>query len=124
MLKYTFTINSVEFSTYVKYDSYSTKKIPVYATPVVTLDGVSHTRCIRHKGSVSFELNPQDATTTDTLATALFTQPCTVYYFNLQTQEYETATMQLDEQSADFLVLCKAYGYDWNQIAPITLTEL
>lgn len=124
MLNYTLKVNNVALTDYVKYDSYSTKKTPVYATPVVTLDGVSHTRCIRHKGSVSFEFNPQSATVTKTIAETLMSQPCEVYYYNLQTQTYETAIMQLDDQSADFLVLCKAYGYDWNQIGKITLTEL
>lgn len=124
MLNYTLKVNNVALTNYVKFDSYSTSKTPVYATPVVTLDGVSHTRCIRHKGSVSFEFNPQNATNTKTIAEALMTQPCEVYYFNLQTQDYETALMQLDEQSAEYLALCKAYGLNWNQIGQITLTEL
>lgn len=124
MLYYTLTVNSTDITNYVKFDSYSTSKVPVYSNSVVTMDGVTHVRQIRSKGAVSFELNPQDAATTKIIAEALLTQPCSVYYFNLQTQTYETVNMMMDEQSAEYLALCEAKGLKWNQLSPIQLTEL
>lgn len=124
MLDYTLTVNGTDLTKYVKYDSYSTNKTPMYADPVTTLDGVQHTALIRSVGSVTFELNPQNATDTQIIASALLTQPCAVKYFSLQTQQYEDATMKLTDQSADYLVKCKFLGQKWNQINTITLVEL
>lgn len=124
MLNYTLTINNTDLTSYVKFDSYATSMSTVYSSPVVTMDGVTHVRKIRSKGTVSFELNPQDAATTKIIAETLLSQPCTVYYFNLQTQTYETANMMMDGQSAEYLALCEAKGLNWNQMSPIELTEL
>ena len=124
MLNYTLTINNTDLTSYVKFDSYATSMSTVYSSPVVTMDGVTHVRKIRSKSTVSFELNPQDAATTKTIAETLLTQPCSVYYFNLQTQTYETANVMMDDQSAEYLALCEAKGLNWNQMSPIELTEL
>ncbi len=124
MLDYTVTINGVDFTPYGQYESYNTKKTPQYSRSVETIDGVTHMALKRNVGGLSFALNPQDAETTAILAEALLAQPCEVYYFSLQSQVYETATMNLDEQSAEYLVRCKFLGRKWNQIAPLTFTEL
>lgn len=124
MLAYTLKINSVDITSYINYDSYSTSETPVYSDEVVTLDGVSHIAQIRTKSGVRFSFNPQNATTTNTIATALLTQPCSVYFYNLQNQQYETANMRLTGQSAEFLARCKFVGAKWNQIGEITLEEL
>lgn len=124
MLAYTLTINGVDFTDAIRFDSYSTKKIPVYSQSVQTLDGVTHVALLRNKGQVTFTLNPKNAEATETLVDALLAIPCTVYYFNLQTQLYETANMTLDEVSADFLARCKFLGKKWSQTGQITLEEL
>lgn len=124
MLNYTLTINNTDLTSYVKFDSYATSMSTVYSSPIVTMDGVTHVRKIRSKSTVSFELNPQDAATTKIIAETLLNQPCSVYYFNLQTQTYETANMMMDDQSAEYLALCEAKGLNWNQMSPIELTEL
>lgn len=124
MLAYTLTINGVDFTDAIRFDSYSTKKIPVYSQSVQTLDGVTHVALLRNKGQVTFTLNPKNAEDTETLVDALLAIPCTVYYFNLQTQLYETANMTLDEVSADFLARCKFLGKKWSQTDQITLEEL
>ena len=124
MLDYTLTVNGTDLTNYVLYDSYSTNKTPVYANSVTTLDGVEHTALIRTRGSLTFQLNPQNATITQTIASSLLTQPCSVHYFSLQTQQYEDDTMKLTDQSADYLVKCKFLGQKWNQINTITLVEL
>lgn len=124
MLDFTLTINGVDFTNYIKYDTYSTKKTPQYSRTVETIDGVTHVVKKRDVGAVSFELNPQNAENTAIIADALMTQPCEVYYFSLQTQQYETADMRLDDQSAEYLVRCKFLGLKWNQASAVTLTEL
>lgn len=124
MLNYTLTINNTDLTSYVKFDSYATSVSTVFSSPIVTMDGVTHVRKIRDKATVSFELNPQDAATTKVIAETLLNQPCSVYYFNLQTQTYETATMMMDDQSAEYLALCEAKGLNWNQMSAIELTEL
>lgn len=124
MLDYDVLINGVDFTPFIKWDSYSTKKIPVYSQSVTTLDGVTHMTLIRTKGEASFSLNPQNADDTLDIADALLTQPCVVYYFSLQSQDYETARMVIDEQTADYLVRCKFLGEKWNSIAAIHLQEL
>ena len=124
MLDYALTVNGTDLTKYIKYDSYSTNKTPMYADPITTLDGVQHTALIRSVGSVTFELNPQNATDTQTIASALLTQPCAVKYFSLQTQQYEERNMKLTDQSAEYLVKCKFQGLKWNQIGKVTLVEL
>ncbi len=124
MLHYNFTVNGVDFKPFVERDSYNTSKIPVYSDPVLTMDGVEHLTLLRNKGEITFSFNPQNAVNTHTACAALLTMPCEVYYFNLQAQQYELATMKIDQQSARFLSYCLAYGFDWNQMADITLTEL
>lgn len=124
MLDYSLTVNSTDITKYIKYDSYNTKMTPRYSQSIVTLDGVEHISLIRNVASISFEFNPLPASVTQTVASALLSQPCSVTYFNLQTQATTTANMKLDDQSAEYLVLCKAGGLKWNQTAPVTLTEL
>lgn len=124
MLDYTVTINSVDFTSYIERDSYKTAKTPVYSESVMTLDGVTHVVKLRNKNEVYFELNPQNATNMGTLCAALLTIPCSVYFFSLQSQAYETANMVLDKQTAQYLSRCLAGGLKWNQVERIELTEL
>lgn len=124
MLDYSLTINNVDFTKYVRYDSYETKKIPVFSEEVVTMDGVKHVSVIRYRGQVTFTLNPQNSTNTGTLVAVLLSHPLSVRYYNLQTQMYEDATMMLDEVSAEYLVKCKFQGQNWSQTDVITLEEL
>lgn len=124
MLNYQFQINGTNFAPYVERDSYNTAMRPVYTNEVVTLDGVSHYANLRNKYEITFEMNPTTAARTAALGNALMVQPCTVYFFSLQTQSYTTATMSLDGHSADYLSRCLSQGQTWNQLAEITLTEL
>lgn len=124
MIDYTLKINDVDFTGMVERDSYNTSKIPVYSDPVMTMDGITHVALLRNKGELSFEMNPQNATDTETACRALLSSPCKVEYFNLQTQEYETVYMSLSQQSANYLSRCYYKGLRWNQMDSITLTEL
>jgi hypothetical protein len=124
MLDYTLTINGVDFTDKIERDSYTTKKIPVYSQSIVTMDGITHVTNLRNKSEISFSLNPQNATDTATLCTALLTMPCEVYCFSLQTQVYELKNMMIDSQSAEYLSRCLYRGERWNQMDSITLTEL
>ena len=124
MLDYTLTINGVDFTSMVERDSYQTRKIPVYSDSVTTLDGVTHVVLIRNKGEITFEFNPQNSTNMSAACTALLTMPCLVYYFDLQKQNYVLANMVIDQQSAQYLSRCLSRGFKWNQMDPITLTEL
>lgn len=124
MLDYTLTINGVDFASMIERDSYSTGRVPVFSETVTTMDGVDHVALVRHKGTIRFEFNPQTAAQTATAFQALMTQPCTVYYFCLQTNAYRQATMRLSEMSAAYLSRCLARGLRWNQIDEIELTEL
>ena len=117
-------VNSVDFTSMIERDSYQTVRIPVYSETVTTMDGIDHVVLLRHKGGCTFEFNPQSAADTKTACDALLTQPCAVYYFNLQSNTYENASMTLDEQSAQYLSRCLSRGLRWNQMDPITLTEL
>ena len=124
MLDYTLTINGVNFTAMVERDSYHTARIPVFSESVTTMDGVDHVALLRNKSSLTFEFNPQTTAQTKTAYDALTAQPCTVYFFNIQSNAYKTANMKLDEQSAQYLSRCLSRGLRWNQMDPITLTEL
>lgn len=124
MLDYTVTINSVDFTSAIERDSYKTTKTPVYSKAVTTMDGVSHVVKLRNKNKVSFELNPQIATNMGTLCAALLTEPCSVYFYSLQSQAYETSNMVLEKQTAQYLSRCLAGGLKWSQVERIELTEL
>ena len=124
MLDYTLTINGVDFTEMVERDSYKTDTVPVFSERFTTMNGVDHTALIRNKKTITFDLNPQTATDTKTACDALSVQPITVYFFDLQANDYGTAKMTLDGQSAQYLSRCLARGLKWNQMDPITLTEL
>ena len=108
----------------VERDSYMTDTVPVFSERITTMDGVDHTALIRNKKTISFEFNPQTAAQTKIACDALSTQPITVYFFNIQSNAYETAEMTIDGQSAQYLSRCLSSGLHWNQMQPITLTEL
>lgn len=124
MLDFTLTVNNTNLTNYIKYDSYETKKTPVFSPSVTTLDGVEHIAVVRYRGACRFEFNPQNAETAQTIAAALMTQPLAVRYYSLQTNQYEDANMKLDDQSAEYLAKCKFVGKKWVQIGKVTLEEL
>ena len=124
MLDYTLTINGVNFTSMVERDSYQTDTIPIYTERITTMDGVDHVALIRNKSTLTFEFNPQTTAQTKTACDALLSQPCTVYFFNIQSNAYETAEMTIDGQSAQYLSRCLSRGLHWNQMQSITLTEL
>ena len=108
----------------VERDSYKTDTVPVFSERITTMDGVDHVALLRNKSTLTFEFKPQTTTQTKTACDALRSQPCTVYFFNIQSNAYETADMTLDGQSAQYLSRCLSSGLHWNQMEPITLTEL
>lgn len=124
MLDYTLKINGVNFTAMIERDSYQTETIPIYTDRLTTMDGVDHVALLRNKSTLTFEFNPQTAAQTKTACDALLAQPCTVYFFNIQSNAYKTANMTLDGQSAQYLSRCLSRGLRWNQMDPITLTEL
>ena len=108
----------------VERDSYKTDTVPVFSERFTTMNGVDHTALIRNKKTIAFEFNPQTAAQTKIACDALSIQPITVYFFDLQANDYGTAKMTLDGQSAQYLSRCLSQGLKWNQMDPITLTEL
>lgn len=124
MLDYTLTINGVDFTSMIDRDSYQTSRIPIYSERITTIDGVDHIVMLRNKSALSFSLNPQTAAQTKAAYNALIQQPCEVYFFNLQTQEYQSAYMITDRQTAEYLSRCLYKGLKWNQIGPVTFEEL
>ncbi len=124
MLDYTVTINGVDFTSMIERDSYQTSRIPIYSERITTIDGVDHIVMLRNKGAMSFSLNPQTAAQTEAAYNALIQQPCEVNYYNLQAQEYQSAYMITDRQTAEYLSRCQYKGLRWNQMGPITFEEL
>lgn len=124
MVDYTVKINNLSISDDIERDSYSTSTIHVYTKSVQTMDGVEHFVLLRNKGSVTFKLNPRTASRTQTICTVLMTQPCTVVYFDLETNASKTATMSIDQHTAKYLSRCLSQGLKWNELEEITLTEL
>ena len=106
MLDYTLTINGVNFTPYIERDSYKTSKIPVYSESVMTIDGYSHVALLRNKNEISFEFNPQNSEDISICANAFLSLPCEVYFYSLQTQQYEYANMTLTQQAAQYLSRC------------------
>lgn len=124
MTNYTFTVNGTDFSKFVERDKYSTSLSPVYGETIQTIDGVGHTALLRKKGALRLTLNPQNATDTAAICTALLNSPCEVTYHCLQRNADVTALMTLDSLSATFLSRCLYLGLPWNDIDSINLTEL
>ncbi len=124
MSKYTFMVNSHDYTDLVERDSYRTTLYPVFGETVQTLDGVGHTALLRQKGELSVRLNPQTAATVAALCSDLLNAPCEVKYHCLQRNADVTALMTIDSVSAQFLSRCLYCGQKWNDIDSITLTEL
>ena len=124
MLDYTLTINGVDFTPLIERDSYQTSRIPIYSERITTIDGVDHIVMLRNKSALSFSLNPQTAAQTEAAYDALIQQPCEVYFFNLQAQEYQSAYMITDRQTTEYLSRCQYKNLKWNQMGQITYEEL
>ena len=124
MSKKTLIVNNVALTNMVERDSYETTYTPIYTETITTMDGVEHTALLRHKGSVSFTLNPQSAADTKNICTALANTPMQVQYFCLQRNQLVTATMKTSGVSATFLSRCLYGGLSWNSLGSITLEEL
>lgn len=122
--KYTLTVNGFDLTDMVERDSYSTSLFPVTTPIITTMDGIDHTRLIRHKARVQVSLNPQTAEQTALLTAALMTSPMTVQFHCLQRNMDVTATMIIDEISADYLSRCLALGQKWMELDDLTFTEL
>jgi hypothetical protein len=123
-IKQKFIVNGTDFSRFVERDSYQTSLSPVYGETVQTIDGVGHTARLRLKGALRLALNPQTDTDTAAICTELLNSPCEVIYHCLQRDADVAARMTIDTVSASFLSRCLYWGDEWNQIDPITLTEL
>lgn len=119
-----FIVNGTDFSRFIERDSYQTSLSPVYGETVQTIDGVGHTARLRLKGALRLALNPQTDTDTAAICTELLNSPCEVIYHCLQRDADVAARMTIDTVSASFLSRCLYWGDEWNQIEPITLTEL
>lgn len=124
MLDYTLKINDVDFTSAIERDSYNTTIIPVYSDSVRTMDGITHITLLRNKSEIEFEINPQNSVSTRALCIALLSMPCSVYFFDLQAQNYRFANMTVDNYTAEYLSRCLYRGEKWNQLSKITLTEL
>lgn len=122
--KYTLIVNGFDLTDMVERDSYSTSLFPVAVPTITTMDGVDHTRIIRHKARLNVSLNPQTAEQSALLTAALMVSPMTVQFHCLQRNQDITAKMILDEISADYLSRCLALGQKWFQIDDLTFTEL
>lgn len=101
----TFTINSTDCSSYLTKYGYSTTYTPVYADPVVTLDGVEHTALIRHRGSLKVTIKPMTATDWATFISNITTGIMSVTYSCLQRGTDVTANMRLDPVSAELVLI-------------------
>ena len=124
MSKYTFTVNSHDYSDFVERDSYVTSLEPVYGETIQTIDGVGHTALLRLRGALSLKLNPKTAADTAAICTDLLASPCEVQYHCLQRNAAVTALMTVDTITATYLSRCLYLGKAWNEIDEISLTEL
>lgn len=110
----TFKIDNVDYSGYITKYGYKTTVTPVYGASVVTLDGVEHTAVIRYKGSVSVVLRPLEATAQATLSASLMAGPMEVKYTCLQRGVDVTATMKLDDMSAELVLINASHTFSGN----------
>jgi len=101
----TFKIASVDYSSYLTKYGYSTTYTPVYADPVVTMDGVEHTALIRHRGTLTVTIKPMTATDWAAFASALSGGILNVTYSCLQRGADATASMRLDPESAEVVLI-------------------
>jgi len=110
----TFTIDSVDYSSYITKYGYKTSVTPVYGASVTTLDGVEHTAVIRYKGAVSVVLRPLEATAQSTLSASLMAGTMSVTYTCLQRGVDVTATMKLDDMSAELVLINASHTFSGN----------
>ena len=125
MVKWKLEIEEHDFAPYAERGSYSTRWVPVFGKEVESLARVKHVDMIRHRGYLSFRLNPQDIETNARLARILLDHPpVTVVYHCLQRNQDVVATMLPDAPTMAHLSYCLAYGKDWTESEEITLEEL
>ena len=122
--KYKVVVNGVDITDAVEIDSYQTSYDPVYGESITTMDGIEHVAILRHRGSVSFSLNPQTAQMAAKICAALETIPASVHYRCLQRNIDVLANMRLDGISAQALNRIRFGGAKWVSINEITLQEL
>lgn len=100
----TFKINNIDCSGYITRYGYGTTYNPVFSESVVTMDGVEHVTVKRYKGTLTVTLRPLTGTQWATLSALLATGILTVQYTCIQRNTDVTASMKLDNISADMVL--------------------
>lgn len=122
--KYRIDVNGVDITDAVEVDSYQTSYDPVYGESITTMDGVEHTVLLRHRGRVSFALNPQTEKMAKKICAAFEKMPAYVCYSCLQRNTEVYANMRLDSMSAQSMGRVRFGGAKWVDIGSVTLQEL
>lgn len=117
-------VNGLDITNWIEIDSYETSLSPVYGDSVTTMDGVDHVAVTRYKGTVTVSLNPLTLDRTAQLCNALLSGAINAQYYCLQRNHEVFANMRIDGVSAQHLGRVRFGHKKWNEIPPITLTEL
>lgn len=121
---YTVIINGVDITSMIEVDSYTTDLVPVYGGSVTTMDGVEQVSVLRHKGKLSFAVNPLTDAQTARLNDALQPAVVEVQYHCLRRNTTIIATMRTDGATARHMGRVRFGGCRWNELSKISLTEL
>lgn len=97
----TFKINNTDCSGYITKYGYGTTYNPVFSESIVTLDGVEHVAVKRYKGTLTVTLRPLTGAQWATLSALLAAGILTVQYTCIQRNMDVTASMKLDNISAN-----------------------
>lgn len=83
-MKTTFEVNGVDLAALCSKRGYSTARVPVYGKSVTTLDGVTHTRLLRWRNSVTVTLNDLTDEEVALFCAAITDSTLTVRFFSAQ----------------------------------------
>ena len=101
----TFTIDGVDFSSYLTKYGYSTQYTPVFSNSVQTIDGVEHVAVVRYRGALTVTIRPLTGDEWAILSSALANGILTVEYTCIQRNTDVEAQMRLDDMSANTVLI-------------------
>lgn len=92
-MKTIFKVNGIDLAPLCSKRGYSTSRVPVYGKSVTTLDGVTHSKILRWRNSVTVTLNDLTDSEVAYFCEVIGAATLEIEYYNAQIGEIVTNTM-------------------------------
>lgn len=123
-MKTTFEVNGVDLAALCSKSGYSTSRVPIYGKSVTTLDGMTHTRLLRWRNSVTVKLNDLTDADLETFCAAVTAPRATVKFYCAQLGKVVTNTMTVSTGGVQSPFLLQHLGARYWSGRAVTFTQV